>query len=43
VRMIRELVQERVEGAALRPSLGARGPAPDECAPGCCVVTRPRA
>jgi ferrochelatase len=43
VRMIRELVEERVEGAALRPSLGARGPAPDECAPACCVVTRPRA
>src|SRR4029453_8453962 len=42
VRMIRELVEERVESAALRPSLGTRGPAPDECAPACCVVTRPR-
>ena len=43
VRMIRELVEERVLGKALRPSLGTRGPAPDECAPGCCVVARPRA
>ena len=43
VRMIRELVEERVLGNTLRPSLGTRGPAPDECAPGCCVVARPRA
>ncbi len=43
VRMIRELVEERVLGKTLRPSLGTRGPAPDECAPGCCVVARPRA
>jgi ferrochelatase len=42
VRMIRELVVERIEDAALRPALGARGPAPDECAPGCCVAARPR-
>jgi len=42
VRMIRELVVERSEGAALRPSLGTRGPAPDACAPGCCVVSRAR-
>jgi protoporphyrin/coproporphyrin ferrochelatase len=43
VRMIRELVEERVLGNTLRPSLGTRGPAPEECAPGCCVVARPRA
>jgi ferrochelatase len=43
VRMIRELVVERVEGASLRPALGTRGPAPDACAPGCCVAARPRA
>jgi ferrochelatase len=43
VRMIRELVVERIEGKALRPSLGTRGPAPDECAPDCCLVPRPRA
>jgi ferrochelatase len=42
VRMIRELVVERVEGAAQRPALGSRGPAPDECAPGCCLAARPR-
>jgi ferrochelatase len=42
VRMIRELVVERTSGAALRPALGTRGPAPDECAPGCCVAARPR-
>jgi ferrochelatase len=43
VRMIRELVVERIEGAPDRPTLGSRGPAPDECAPGCCVVARPSA
>jgi len=42
VRMIRELVVERIEDAALRPALGVRGPAPDECAPGCCLAARPR-
>ncbi len=43
VRMIRELVHERATGSALRPSLGTRGPAPDACAPGCCLPPRPRA
>jgi protoporphyrin/coproporphyrin ferrochelatase len=42
VRMIRELVVERTSGAATRPALGTRGPAPDECAPGCCLAERPR-
>jgi ferrochelatase len=40
VRMIRELVQERLTGAKVRPHLGARGPAPDVCAPGCCPAPR---
>jgi ferrochelatase len=43
VRMIRELVVERIEGALDRPSLGTRGPAPDVCAAGCCLVARPTA
>ncbi len=36
VRMIRELLVERSSGAAERPYLGASGPTPDVCAPGCC-------
>jgi len=36
VAMIRELVRERADGAALRQHLGTRGPAPDECPAGCC-------
>jgi len=40
VRMIRELVQERLCDAPLRPHLGARGPSPDVCAPGCCPAPR---
>lgn len=36
VRMIRELVQERFSDAPVRLHLGARGPAPDACPPGCC-------
>jgi ferrochelatase len=40
VAMIRELVQERIEGSALRPHLGARGPAPDECPASCCLLPR---
>ena len=40
VRMIRELVVERIEGSALRPHLGTRGPAPDACAAGCCLAPR---
>ena len=42
VRMIRELVAERIEGGALRPHLGTRGPAPDVCAAGCCLAPRER-
>jgi ferrochelatase len=39
VRMIRELVEERVAGAPKR-SLGQFGPAPDECPPDCCLYRR---
>ena len=35
VGMIRELILERTAGAPRR-ALGAEGPAPDDCAPGCC-------
>jgi len=40
VRMVRELVEERLSGAPVRPYLGARGPAPDVCPPGCCPPGR---
>jgi ferrochelatase len=40
VRMIRELVQERLSDAPVRLHLGARGPAPDACPPGCCPAPR---
>ena len=43
VRMIRELVVERIEASALRPHLGTRGPAPDACAASCCLAPRYRA
>ena len=36
VRMVRELVEERMEDAPVRAGLGGQGPAPDVCAPGCC-------
>ena len=36
VRMVRELVEERMEDAPVRACLGGQGPAPDVCAPGCC-------
>jgi ferrochelatase len=43
VAMIRELVLERI-AAAPRRALGARGPAPDVCPPGCCQgASAPRA
>jgi ferrochelatase len=43
VRMVRELVLERVAGAPRR-ALGALGPRPDPCAPGCCpAAAAPRA
>jgi ferrochelatase len=40
VAMIRELVVERMQGEGLRLHLGPRGPAPDECPQGCCLVPR---
>jgi protoporphyrin/coproporphyrin ferrochelatase len=40
VRMVRELLEERLSGAPLRLHLGARGPAPDVCPPGCCPSGR---
>jgi ferrochelatase len=40
VRMVRELVEERLSDAPARLYLGARGPAPDVCPPGCCPPGR---
>jgi ferrochelatase len=40
VRMIRELVQERLSDAPERLHLGTRGPAPDACPPDCCPAAR---
>jgi ferrochelatase len=40
VRMIRELVEERLSDAPVRLHLGARGPAPDACPPDCCPAAR---
>jgi ferrochelatase len=39
VAMIRELVLERTSGVPRRV-LGSRGPAPDVCPQGCCLVAR---
>lgn len=36
VRMIRELVVERMTEGSPRPTVGGRGPSPDVCRPGCC-------
>lgn len=36
VRMIRELVLERIDPAAPRLAMGTKGPWPDQCPPGCC-------
>jgi ferrochelatase len=44
VRMIRELVEERLQDAPVRLHLGTRGPAPDGCPADCCqpaAVARP--
>jgi ferrochelatase len=38
VRMIRELILERVENGVVRQALGYFGPSPDVCPPGCCVL-----
>jgi ferrochelatase len=42
VRMIRELVDERLSDSPVRLALGSRGPAPDVCAPDCCPAPRRR-
>jgi ferrochelatase len=42
VRMIRELVVERLGDDPVRPALGERGPAPDTCPPDCCRPDAPR-
>ena len=46
VRMIRELVEERLTDDPVRLALGTRGPAPDVCPPDCCPAAtgppRPR-
>ena len=36
VRMVRELIQERLDEHPQRLALGAFGPSPDACPPGCC-------
>ena len=36
VRMIRELVSERMDESGSRPALGTFGPRPDICVAGCC-------
>lgn len=36
VRMIRELVEERMADSPVKPALGRLGPAPDVCPPDCC-------
>ncbi len=36
VRMIRELIEERLDPSKPRPAIGADGPWPDECADDCC-------
>jgi len=42
VRMIRELIVERMTEGSDRPTAGDRGPSPDVCRPGCCPApTRP--
>jgi protoporphyrin/coproporphyrin ferrochelatase len=42
VRMIRELIVERIEGHRERPALGSLGPSHDECAADCCASGRPQ-
>jgi ferrochelatase len=43
IAMIRELIMERVSGAAERPVLGALGAEPDFCAADCCPLPQRRA
>jgi ferrochelatase len=40
VRMIRELIDERLTGSPHRPALGNLGPSHDVCPAGCCVIGR---
>ena len=37
VRMIRELIVERIEGLPNRPALGSHGPSHDVCPADCCM------
>jgi len=39
VRMVRELVEERLSGTAERPFLGGLGPSPDDCPDDCCLAS----
>lgn len=41
VRMIRELIQERLSESSDRPALGALGPSHDLCPENCCLYTQP--
>ena len=43
VRMIRELIAERLDPAVARQSLGPLGPWPNECPAGCCIQDRRQA
>jgi protoporphyrin/coproporphyrin ferrochelatase len=40
IQMVRELIMERIDPAALRKFLGRRGLPADECQPGCCSFER---
>jgi ferrochelatase len=42
VRMIRDLVVERMSEGSARPTAGGQGPSPDVCRPGCCPAPAPR-
>jgi ferrochelatase len=42
VRMIRELIVERISGVDKRPALGGLGPSHDECPVGCCLYAPAR-
>lgn len=40
VRMVRELIVERMDAGSKRPALGSRGPSPDVCPADCCPPAR---
>ena len=42
VRMIRELIEERIHETSPRQALGTAGPWPDHCPPGCCLKSGDR-